>query len=407
MQTYTYKGSTENDQIEVGEVNAASETEALQQLSAVGLTVFELQKSEARAAKPWYLRDVSFGSGVYSLSGTASLCEVMATLFDAHLTALDVLNITARSVDDPKLKRHLEHAIVNLQDGRPLPEAFFSGPIRFTPMLQIFLEVGENAADPGTVLKQAAHSFQQQATQQGKILSALIYPVILVVSALALLTLMIFFLAPNLSQIFEGGARELPPTLGSLMKIRAILSYSPVLSLTVIGITFAFLLTASRTARFREMIMQVFMYVPLLRRLRYQAASAHVSRHLSLLLNAGLPIAEALDAMASWGARTVLTPSLIEAAKIATEGGEIADVFNQNPAIPSMFTEVFRIGSQLNRLPQMLPAAASNLEASSEQSRERLMAMLTPALTLTIGGGIGFLVFSMMSAIMDINDLAF
>ncbi|MFP3344538.1 type II secretion system F family protein, partial [Halomonas sp. SIMBA_159] len=95
------------------------------------------------------------------------------------------------------------------------------------------------------------------------------------------------------------------------------------------------------------------------------------------------------------------------AATALEEGRHAATVFDTSQLVPPTFRELFRIGEQTNRLTLTLNALSMAMNAQVEQSAQRFITLLTPVLTLVLGSGIGLLVYTLMGAILEVNELAF
>jgi len=128
---------------------------------------------------------------------------------------------------------------------------------------------------------------------------------------------------------------------------------------------------------------------------------------LPLMLRAGRPLAEALRGMADADPAGPFTPDL-RAATAALERGERAHAaLAKGGRLPPMVRELFRVGEEANALIPVLEALSQTVQGQLDQSTQRLLRLLTPILTLVIGGAVGALVYSIMGAVLSINDLAF
>jgi len=407
MPKFHYQGVNKSGKDEHGVIDAESETSGLRLLSAQGISAYNLNVIGSEKLKPWYLRDITLLRSGVSAVDVTQLSDIMAVLFDAGLPTLDVLRITKKSVSSPNMQKQLERVEFGVQEGAGLYDAFKTRTEGFPPLFLSFLRVGDRANATVGVLKDAATYFRTQNALRSGLFSAVLYPAILIVAAFLLLAMVIFYLAPSLAPIFQANGAELPNTLARLMAVNEFV-YAFWESLVAATLLLALLMAvAFQRGWILALGTGLLSRLPMIKRLQIERSTAQISRSFSLLLAAGLPLEETVNELAIVFRNSVLGASLADAAKEITQGGTGAKAFSANPSIPAIFSEVYLIGSEVNRLPQMLPSVTNALEESLKNTLQRLMVILTPTLTLLIGGGIGFLVYTLMGAILDINEIAF
>ena len=152
---------------------------------------------------------------------------------------------------------------------------------------------------------------------------------------------------------------------------------------------------------------RVLFRLPLFGPLVRDAALLALVRSLALMLKAGRPLAEALRGLAEADRTGPFAPDLT-AAVTALERGERAHAaLAEGGRLPIIVRELFRVGEESNALVPVLDALSQTLAGQLEQSTQRVLRLLTPILTLVIGGAVGGLVYSIMGAVLSINDLAF
>ena len=173
------------------------------------------------------------------------------------------------------------------------------------------------------------------------------------------------------------------------------------LLLALLGASIAAAVLGVRTGLDR-LLFRLPLFGPLVR----DAALLALVRSLSLMLKAGRPLAEALRGVAE-ADRTGPFASDMTAAVAALERGERAHVaLDESGRFPMIVRELFRVGEEANALVSVLDALSQTLASQLEQSTQRVLRLLTPILTLVIGGAVGLLVYSIMGAVLSINDLA-
>ena len=410
MPVYSYQGCDSTGVSENGTIEASSEKLAFDTLQSRGITVFDLSTGTGSTASelPWYRRDISFWGSELPYEDQAATADLLATLFGAGLSATEVIRIAALSSEKPDIKRHFERVGQRVADGTSFAEAFEAENRRFSPIFVSFLKVSDTANTLPQLLKELGRFFQKQNAVRQKVVSALIYPAILVVAAIALLLVVIFYLAPNLEPIFASVDRDPPGTLAFLLSMNdGLRSYWLFVAAGFGGLIFA-LLAALQIPSVKSALSRVQLRLPIVGKLMRLTALSRLAQATELLLSSGQPLAEALrTATQVMGGSSGFGVRFEEAAEAIEAGLSASTVFDEDPAIPATFKELFRIGEETNRLPSTLAALSESMATQADRQSQRLLNLLTPALTLVLGLGIGFLIYTLMGAILEVNELAF
>ena len=152
---------------------------------------------------------------------------------------------------------------------------------------------------------------------------------------------------------------------------------------------------------------RVLFRLPLFGPLVRDAALLALVRSLALMLKAGRPLAEALRGLADADRTGPFAPDLAAAVSALERGERAHAALAEGGRLPIIVRELFRVGEEANALVPVLDALSQTLAGQLEQSTQRVLRLLTPILTLFIGGAVGGLVYSIMGAVLSINDLAF
>lgn len=410
MPQFSYEGVDQNGTSEQGTIEAGTKDLAFDTLQSRGIIVFDLQQGAlgSQANVPWYRRDIQFGSPYLPLRDQAEIAELLATLFDAHLSVPEVLRIVRLSARQTAAKRQFEKVEQRVADGAGFAEAFDAENTLFSPIFVSFLSISDAANARPELLRELSRFFNKQNAVREQVRSALIYPAILCVAALALLTILTFYLAPNLAPIFDSVDKQPPATIQLLLDTNRFLVDFGVFVLIIALGTLLALTAVAQTKIGQKIWSQMLASVPLVGPLISLSALAQLSQACALLLRSGYPLAQALRlAGNTTNTQPAYRARFGEAASALEEGAQAADVFERDQRLPVNFREIFRIGETTNRLPSMLSALSEALYAQVDARSKRALAMLTPAITLVLGLGIGFLIYTLMGALLEVNEVAF
>lgn len=401
MPTFSYRAYGTRGTVETGSLDSPSEAAAYQTLKALGLTVVELREGAAVAALPWWRRDIPLGDGRLPLADQAALAEQMATMLRVRLPALEMLRILAQGAARAETRERLERTARLVAEGMPLAQAFAQAGPKVAPVFLSLLRAGALSDALPEQLTDLARLLRLQEQLRGQVATALLYPAILVAAAVAVVLIVALTLAPALAPLFQGEGREMPGSLAFFVGLGAVVRGWWWLILA--GVAALVVGVMAQRARWGRMALRLPLFGPLMR----DAALLALVRSLALMLKAGRPLAEALRGMEEADPAGPFAPDL-RAAVAALEGGGRAHVaLAEGGRLPPLVRELFRVGEEANALVPVLEAVAQSVQGQMDQSAQRLLRLLTPILTLVIGGAVGALVYSIMGAVLSINDLAF
>jgi general secretion pathway protein F len=280
-------------------------------------------------------------------------------------------------------------------------------PDVFRPSHVAIVRAGEMSGSLAVVLRDLCATIDRQVEVSGRVAGAAIYPAILLTMALFALGLIFFVMAPALVPLFEGQAANTPLILTVAMAATDFIrSYGLQVAILFVLLIAAFIGIA-RTEAFKERRDRAILWAPLFGRMVREAEAARFARISAILLKSGVPLTQALSITADALQNRSCRQSLRAALEALKKGAKPAEALTAFVALPSASRSLIAIGEETNRLPEMLSHVAEMNEKALERRIDRLMTLLTPALTVGIGLVVGGLILSVRNAILSANDLAF
>lgn len=409
MSTFFYKAIDASGSEESGTLDAQDEGIAFELLNARGLTVFELADSSCTAADelPWYRRDIRFRSGQLALSQQASFAKLLASLVEARLPFSEVLRIAETAISDARLKSFVQRVRQRVIDGQDIGSAIEAENTILSPLFSSFMQTGSATSDIGPVLHRLAAQLENQNALRNKVSSALIYPTILLLAAVALFFVVTFYLVPNLAPIFEAVGKPPPPTIGWLLGFRAFIvdSWPLLIFLTLAGILAVISLSLSKH---KSVLSALLDRLPIVGELRRLNTLSELSGAVGILLQAGLPLTEALrKSSATIPTKNRFSVRFREAADNIEAGLSASSAIKEDDAFPPEYQQLFNIGEETNQLRSTMETLTGLLSHTLEEKTQRALALLTPAVTIVMGLGIGLMIYTLMGAILEVNEIAF
>ena len=391
MPVFAYSAIDRSGNLTYGEVLAASEAEALKDLQARMLRPVTI--AEGKADIPWYARDLSFGGArkQLSLKVQAEFFDALSTMLSAKVPLIKAIEFQRDRASGASYRSVTRSIAMGVSAGDTLAETLRSSDA-FEDRFVRLIDVGERANRLEMVVSALSGSLKAELQRQRTMRQALVYPMILLAMSLAVLGMLVFFLAPTLVPVFTAANVPAPTILAGLHWMGDfLLTHFETVSVVFLAVTGFLFLARAPLKAFGKQLAE---HVPLLGQLIRAQRSQTFCQNVSLLLESGDDLVAAL--------------SVTEELYSNEPWYEPLQTVRQKVTAGSTLTEALAAEKLLDpdKLKDMLKQAAVTLNDRNSDLLNQLLRLLTPALTLTIGLSVAFLIFSTISAILDLNDLA-
>lgn len=380
-----------------GELQAASAEEAVKALRARGQFVVSLEagpaSGEARVRRA-------------SVQVSLQLVGELAVLLKAGLPLDRALALAIDNIEEPAASRALNALLQSVREGAPLSRAMLDHPALFTPADSAMAEAGEASGRLGDALERLAVMLKQAANLKRTITSALVYPAALLVIAVGVIALMLLYVVPQFETMLASAQGELPWATRAIMGLsRALRDWWAVLLLVLAGAVLALMRLRGNPAISRT-IDRVVLGLPLIGELVRRIETARFAHTLGALVEGGVPLPQAMALARRTVANSVMGEALDSVVATLREGGGLAGPLAQTGVLPRMAVAFLRTGEEASQLALMLSRLAEVLDQDVQTRLERLVAILTPAITVILGATVAGIIAAVMSAILGFNELA-
>lgn len=379
-----------------GLLEAADESDARSRLARKQWVPLRLAPAAAtpRSLRPLRLRTKSLALATRQLAtlvGVTPLEEALRTM--------------ASQAEDKRLREALSRTHAGLVEGHRLSDAMGRVPGAFPPLYRAMVAAGEGAGALPAVLERLAELLERQQALRGKLMTALIYPAALALTAAAVVGALMGFVVPKVVEQFESMGRELP------MLTRVVITLSDfVAAWGVAALVLAVLAGFSAAAALRQPGPRLrfdrwVLRLPLVGRLVRDVNAALMARTLATVVASGLPLMEGLAITA----RTVGNRALREATEgmvvAIREGGSLSAAMRRAAIFPPTLLQLASSGEDSGRLAPLLDRAADYLDREFQAFTATLLALLEPAIIVALGGVIAVIVLSILLPILQFNTL--
>jgi len=281
-------------------------------------------------------------------------------------------------------------------EGRSLSDAMSKQPIIFSDLYVNMVRAGEQSGALVDVLRRMAKHFQQFAEVQGKLTSAMIYPIMVCCVGIGLVLFFIYFMLPHFTEMFKGFCVELPWPTQMLIKVGYVFTH---LWWMVIGGVAVLLLLFNRftaTTAGKRQVDQWKMKLPVIGKVVRTNLFAQFARTLSTLLQNGVPVLTALKISEAVMPNTLLKEAIGKTREAVTDGKTIAQPLAQSKLFPQLMVDLVKIGEDTGDVPGALANLAETYEGELQISLRILMTLIEPVLIIVMSVGVGFLLLSVL-----------
>jgi general secretion pathway protein F len=394
---FTYTALDAGGRKRKGKAQSANEVEAIRQIKALGLTPVQLHAQSSFSL-------LSLPSSKPSEIEIAGFMEELASLIGAQLPLDEALEITAQSRQSALAKR-ITTMREALRAGLPFSVAVEQQGTLFHPIVQALVAAGERSGSLAEVLQRLAADTRRSLELRQKLQAALVYPAILTVASLVTMAGLVLFLVPRLAPILEQANKEPPVLISAALAINHFLSANGLLIAAVLFLASLALASRWNEPRFRLLREGLWLKLPIAESMITARETITVAGVLSLVTGGGVPLVEAMP-LAAKAAKSLTTRAQVHKAETILRAGEsFLAASEQSGLFTPQTRSLIAAGERSGRLAAMLDYIAKTESNRLAAKAETLTASLGPVITLIIGVVVGSLAWSVMDALMSMNEI--
>jgi general secretion pathway protein F len=408
MPVFEYKGLNEAGKPVSGLEEADSAKSLRASLRKNGVYLTEVT-GQADAAKVPGLatKNVQLGKLARSRISTEDVAittRQLATLLGAGVTLVEALTALVDQVEKERFKRILSEVKQRVNEGSSLADALQTHQKVFGSLYVNMIRAGEHSGALDAVLSRLADFTEGQAKLRQKILGTMIYPAIMVVIGGGILVLLMTVVVPKVTKIFDTMQASLPWTTQLLIwSSNALQNFWFIIFPSIAGAIILFVRWA-RSEKGKPTFDRWLLKAPVFGSLVRMLAISRFSRTLSTLLKSGVPLLAAMDIVKNVVTNSVLAQVIEDARDAIREGESIANPLKRSGEFPPLVHHMIAIGEKSGQLEEMLLSVADSYENQVNVKIGALTALMEPLIIVAMGGVIGFVAFSILMPILQINS---
>ena len=333
----------------------------------------------------------------------AQLTRQLATLLRGGLPLDAALNALAA-----QRARHsgvLMGVRARVQEGYSFAEALGASRRRFPELLVATVGAGERIGRLEEVLERLAEHFEKRQALRQQVRAALAYPMVLTVFSLAIVSLMLVYVVPQVTPVFVDSGVELPRLTRVLIAVSDFARAWGWLALLAAAAGCGLLARSLRLPAARLRLHGLLLRTPLFGALSRELNSARLMQSLSTLTDAGVSVWESLRVAARMLTNLPMRQAAMDAAREVSEGKPAAEALDHHGLFPPLCIQLIASGEASGELHQLLGRAAETQERELSARINTLTSLLQPVLIMLVGGFVLLIVLSILMPIFEMNRL--
>lgn len=405
MAKFQYQAKNSAGQVVQGEIEAASQQEAIIRLRAQQL--LPMRVTGAGGARPGAKKSSSVGLFAPSVKGKdlQVFTRQFATLINAGIPVVDSLKILSEGLRPGLLKEASAQVKTSIESGRRLADSMATVPNVFDRLYVNMIQAGEEAGILDGILQRLAAYMEKSEKLKSQVKGALVYPVVIIIVALIVIAGILVFIIPKFMEFFASSGNEPPMLTQMVVNIsnNMIANWYVYIGVLVVG-PFVFMHWL-KTDSGRDTFGRFIMHAPVFGEVVQKSAIARLTRTLSTLLSSGVGLIEAIDISSRTAGNIVIEQALLRSKESVTQGRTFSAPLGKEKAFPEMVVQMIAIGEQSGTLDIMLGKIADFYEDEVETAVKAMTSLLEPLLMVILGGIIAVLVIAMYLPIFNMADV--
>jgi type IV pilus assembly protein PilC len=416
MATYTYQALNASGKTQKGTVEAASSEEAIQRIKAQGYYPTSVQASKDKKAnakdkstksdtptKKKKKKGGGFAIGRVKPKYLTLFTRQLSTLQDAGLPLLRSLQILESQQKPGLMKNVLLGVCEEVEGGSSLSEAMGKFPKAFDHLFVKMVNAGEIGGVLDVILQRLSEFMEKSQKLKAKIKGAMVYPIVVVVVAIAILTGIMLLIIPKFEEIFTDFEIELPGlTQGLITTSRWVAGSNPgqeiagwyylVFGIPVLWIAFKIL---RRTPPGKAVLDHLVLWTPVVGKLVRKTIIARFTRTMGTLISAGVPILEAVTITSQTSGNYVFEKALMNVHDSIREGESFAVPLRESKTCDPIVVNMIDVGEETGEMDAMLLKIADNYDEEVDVAVAALVSLLEPIMVVVLGVMVGTIVVAM------------
>lgn len=395
MATYGYEIIDKDGKIKKGSIDAESMDKAKADLKGQGMTVISLTEQSMLT------KDIEIDIGGKPTNRDLSVfCRQFVSMTKAGVTIVEAMRMLCEQTENKKLQKALDDVRVNMEKGESLASSLSKHPKVFPSIMVNMVAAGEASGSLEKSLDRVATQLERNSKTQALVKKAMMYPIMLLLIALAVIILMLTFVIPQYSDMFKDLGTELPGITLAVMAASDFVKAWWYAIIAVVAVVVMGLKYFGTTDMGKHVYGKIALSIPAVKNLVVKSAASSMARTMSTLMGAGVPMVEAVEIVSKTMTNIWFKEALMEARDQIMLGVPLSRPLETSGLFPPMVYHMVRIGEESGAIEDMLDKLADYYEEEVEMAVQSLMAAMEPLIIVVLAGIVGTLIAAVMAPMM-------
>jgi len=332
--------------------------------------------------------------------------EQMAAMIETDVSIIKALEIFSEQTESKLFASAIRNIATDVKAGSSFPQSMKKHPQVFSNLWIYLLEAGEASGETPAILRQLASYLEMRRDLESKLLTAILYPIILICLAIAIIIIFIFRIVPVFQMMFSSFAIPLPfitqLVISASTLVKNIFWYVVV---AIIGIVFGLRLYV-RTENGRFNFDKFILKIPLIGKFVYNVLIERFTSNLSIMLRSAVPILTSIDTMEKiFSSNEPFHRAIVNLKNDVRQGKTLSYSMGRSKLFPIMLVQMTTVGEEVGRIPQMLDKVAKYYKGQLERFISRFTALIEPVIIIFVGSIVAIVVFSIFLPIFKMASI--
>ncbi len=400
MPVYAYEGRTRAGAMKKGMIEAANEAAATAQLRAQ-----QILPTVVKAKGRDLLAGLKLPQSKPKTRELVIFTRQFATMIDAGLPLVQCLDILAEQQPNKYFQSVLRTVKSDVEQGSTFADALRKHPRCYDDLYVNLVAAGEVGGILDTILNRLAVYLEKADALARKVKGAMIYPITVLVVAVAVVVLLLVKVIPVFQKMFAEFGGTLPGPTQMVINVSEFMqAWIVYMLIAAFAVVMGFFQARKRSKTFKYRTDAIFLKLPIFGQLLRKVAVARFSRTLGTMISSGVPILDALDIVARTAGNMVVEEAIMKTRSAIAEGKTIAEPLAESKVFPTMVVQMVAVGEQTGAMDSMLAKIADFYDDEVDAAVSALTQLLEPLMMVFLGGTVGTILIAMYLPIFKIAD---
>ena len=399
---YQYVVSDSSKKVTRGTFDAGNRQEAIKILKDKGYLIVSLE--EKHNLSDYYYRYLARAKLKLSFGQLVDFTRQLGIMINAGLSIVDALSIIIHQNRDPRYNGIASRIQERIKSGGSFSDALKEFPDSFQNFYTSLIRAGESSGKLDDVLLRLAENLEKSREFRGKVINALIYPIVVICGMLVVGFILMTFVLPQLLDLYKNFNIELPFTTQVIISLSEFSRrFWPFIIIGVfVGVIYLRFLI--KKEKVKKRLDNLFLHIPVFGKIIKQSVLVESTRTLSILLSSGVPLLDALSIVTHTSNNLMYQEAFANVQKNVERGISLGDALTDEQIFPDIFVQMTGVGEKTGQLDETLMRLSHYFQLETELAVKAATTLIEPLILVVLGIGVGFLVISVLTPIYNLTS---